>query len=385
MHFINTISEVAAPADFRRLARKRLPPFLFEYIDGGANDEATLRRNAVALEQMTLHQRVMSGVDKPSLSATWFGQTQPLPLALAPVGLTGMFARRGELQAARAASARQIPFCLSTVSVCSLREVKQGSSAAVWFQLYLLRDRGFMRELLSLVKEQQCNALMLTVDMPVPGVRYRDRRSGMSGQYAAVRRYLQALRHPRWAIDVGLLGRPLTLGNVAPLLGQHTGLEDFMGWLAANFDPSLQWRDLEWVRQNWDGPLVIKGIMHPEDAKAAVRLGANAIVVSNHGGRQLDACSASVRVLPAIVDALDRQTLVLADSGVRSGVDVIRMLAAGAQGVLLGRAWIYALAAQGERGVRRLLDLIEHEMRVTMILTGTRSLAELASIQVRES
>jgi L-lactate dehydrogenase (cytochrome) len=367
---------IASTSDFRTAARRRLPRFLFDYIDGGAYAETTLRRNLEDLQRIGLRQRVLADVSQIRLETELFGQRQALPLALGPVGLAGMFARRGETQAARAAKAKGVPFCLSTVSICPLEEVSQAAGAP-WFQLYVIRDRGFSREVLQRAKAAGAPALVFTVDMPVPGARYRDLHSGMSGPYAPLRRYAQAMTHPRWAWDVGLLGRPHRLGNVEAVLGHSSGLEDYKGWLAANFDPAIQWRDLDWIRQEWDRPLIIKGILDPQDARAAADLGADGIVVSNHGGRQLDGAASSARALPAIAEEVGGRLTVLADSGVRSGLDVVRLLALGAKGVLLGRAWAYALAADGERGVTTLLDLIEKEMRVALALTGTTDVARL--------
>lgn len=368
---------VSSTTDFREAARRRLPRFLFDYIDGGAYAERTLARNVADLADLSLRQRVLKDVSRVSTKATLFGVEQAMPIALAPVGLTGMYARRGECQAARAAARKGVPFCLSTVGVCDVDEVARASSAPIWFQLYVLRDRAFMRDLLARAAGAGATTLVFTVDMPVPGARYRDAHSGMSGPNAAARRLMQAVFKPDWAWDVGVMGRPHTLGNVAPVLGANSGLEDFMGWLGANFDPSIQWKDLEWIRELWKGPLVIKGVLDPEDAKAAADIGADGIVVSNHGGRQLDGVLSSARALPAIAEAVGERLTVLADSGVRSGLDVVRMLALGAHGVLLGRAWVYALAARGETGVTQLLDLFEKEMRVAMALTGVNSVAEI--------
>lgn len=368
---------VSSTTDFREAARRRLPRFLFDYIDGGAYAERTLARNVADLADLSLRQRVLKDVSRVSTKATLFGVEQAMPIALAPVGLTGMYARRGECQAARAAAKKGVPFCLSTVGVCDVDEVARASSAPIWFQLYVLRDRAFMRDLLARAAGAGATTLVFTVDMPVPGARYRDAHSGMSGPNAAARRLMQAVFKPDWAWDVGVMGRPHTLGNVAPVLGANSGLEDFMGWLGANFDPSIQWKDLEWIRELWKGPLVIKGVLDPEDAKAAADIGADGIVVSNHGGRQLDGVLSSARALPAIAEAVGERLTVLADSGVRSGLDVVRMLALGAHGVLLGRAWVYALAARGETGVTQLLDLFEKEMRVAMALTGVNSVAEI--------
>ncbi len=368
---------IAATTDFREAARRRLPPFLFHYIDGGAYAEHTLRHNVSDLSQVELRQRVLRDVADLRLDTELFGTRLAMPVVLAPVGLTGMYARRGEVQAARAAAAKGIPFTLSTVSVCAIREVQEASSAPIWFQLYVLKDRGFMRDALERAQAAGVTTLVFTVDMPVPGARYRDAHSGMSGPNAAFRRMVQAVTHPRWAWDVGLHGRPHDLGNISTYRGTPTKLEDYIGWLGANFDPSIAWRDLEWIRDMWQGSIVIKGILDPDDAQDAVRFGADGIVVSNHGGRQLDGVLSTVRALPPIANKVKGQIRILVDSGIRSGLDVVRMLALGADATLIGRAFIYALAAGGEAGVTKLLSLFEAEMRVAMALTGVRSIAEI--------
>ncbi|WP_336171858.1 FMN-dependent L-lactate dehydrogenase LldD [Acinetobacter ursingii] len=368
---------ISSSNDYREAARRRLPPFLFHYIDGGAYAEYTLKRNVEDLSQIALRQRVLNDMSSLSLETKLFNETLSMPVALSPVGLTGMYARRGEVQAAVAADKKGIPFTLSTVSVCPIEEVTPAIKRPMWFQLYVLRDRGFMRNALERAKAAGCSTLVFTVDMPVPGARYRDAHSGMSGPNAAMRRYLQAVTHPQWAWDVGLLGRPHDLGNISKYLGKPTGLEDYIGWLGANFDPSISWKDLEWIREFWDGPMVIKGILDPADAKDAVRFGADGIVVSNHGGRQLDGVMSSARALPAIADAVKGDLTILADSGIRNGLDVVRMLALGADSVMLGRAFIYALAAAGGQGVSNLLELIDKEMRVAMTLTGAKSIADI--------
>ncbi len=368
---------IASTLDFQRAAKARLPRFLFEYADGGAYAEQTLRRNTADLGDIALRQRVLQDVATIDLSTTLFGRAMPLPVVLAPIGIGGMYRRRGETQAARAANARGLPFTLSTVGLCGIDEVRRATDGPLWFQLYVLRDRGFMRDLIANARAAGAEALVFTVDMPVPGARYRDAHSGMSGQHAPLRRLLQAMGRPGWAWDVGLRGRPHRLGNLEPVLGKASGMNDYMGWLGANFDPSIQWRDLDWIRAAWDGPLIIKGILDPDDARAAADVGADGIVVSNHGGRQLDGVLSTARALPAIADAVGDRLTVLADSGVRSGLDVVRMLALGAHGVLLGRAWLYALAARGEAGVAQLLDLIEKEMRVAMTLTGVNTIAKI--------
>jgi L-lactate dehydrogenase (cytochrome) len=372
--------KAASALDYRELARRRLPKFLFEYIDGGSYAELTLRRNVADLESIALRQRVLRDVGNLDLSCHLFGQRLTLPVALGPIGLAGLNARRGEVQAARAAESVGVPFCMSTVSACPLAEVRRGTSKPFWFQLYMIRDRAFMRDLLAQARDSQCSALVFTVDMPVPGSRYRDYRSGLAGAAGlrgALRRAWQAALRPAWAWDVGLRGRPHILGNVAPVLGKNTGLEDFFAWMRNNFDPTVSWRDLEFVRAEWRGPLIIKGILDAEDAVAAAELGADSIVVSNHGGRQLDGVPSTARALPSIVDKVGDRITVLADSGVRSGLDVVRLLALGAKGVLLGRVWVYGLAAAGEAGVAHVLRLIEAEMRVAMALTGATSLAAI--------
>jgi L-lactate dehydrogenase (cytochrome) len=363
--------------DCRRAARRRLPRFLFDYLDGGANDERTLTANTDDLQRIAVNQRVLRNVSRVELGTRLFGRPQAMPVMLGPVGIAGMCARRGEVQAARAANGAGIPFTLSTVSICSIEEVAAASSAPPWFQLYVIRDRGFMREMLERARAVNTAALVFTVDMPVPGVRYRDARSGMSGPFARTRRLLQSVGRPAWTWDVALRGRPHSLGNLSRVLGARSGLNDYMGWLAANFDPAIGWADLDWIRQEWRGPLIIKGILNVADAQAAARFGAEGIVVSNHGGRQLDGALSSVRALPAIADAVGDRCTVLADSGVRSGLDVLRMLALGARGILLGRAWAFALAAGGEERIARLLTSIAYELKTAMALTGARTVAEI--------
>jgi len=370
----------ASISDYRARARQRLPHFLFEYIDGGSYAETTLARNEADLARRALRQRVLRDVSEIGLSSELFGQRLAMPVALAPIGLAGLSARRGEVQAARAAKAHGVPFCLSTVSACPIAEVAEGLGSSFWFQLYMIRDRLFMADLLAAAREARCTTLVFTVDMPVPGSRYRDIRSGLAGApglAGQLRRFGQALARPGWAWDVGLWGRPHALGNVAPVLGGRTGLEDFFAWMRGNFDPRVTWKDLDWVRAAWRGPLIIKGIMDAEDAVMAADLGADGIVVSNHGGRQLDGVPSTIAALPRIADAVGGRLSVLADGGVRSGLDVVRMLSAGAQGVLLGRAWAFALAASGEAGVARMLEIVAAEMRVAMALTGVTTIGQI--------
>ena len=371
---------IASVLDFREAARRRLPRFLFEYIDGGSYAEVTLRKNVSELSDIALRQRVLRDVSALDLTTSLFGREQALPVALAPIGLAGLNARRGECQALRAAEGAGVPFTLSTVGACSLAEVARAASRPFWFQLYMIRDRAFMKDLLAQAAAAKCSALVFTVDMPVPGSRYRDYHSGLAGAdglKGQIWRTAQAAMKPGWAWDVGVRGRPHTLGNVAPVLQGKTGIEDFFAWMRNNFDPSIHWRDLDFIRSEWKGPLIIKGLLDPEDAREAAALGADGIVVSNHGGRQLDGVLSTARALPPIADAVGDKLTVLADGGVRSGLDVVRMLALGAKGVLLGRAWAYALAAQGEAGVTKMLQLIEAEMRVAMALTGCSTIADI--------
>ncbi|KGY13324.1 lactate dehydrogenase [Vibrio tubiashii] len=368
---------ISASTDYRAAAQSKLPPFLFHYIDGGSYGEHTLRRNTEDLAEIALKQRVLKNMQDLSLDTEIFGEKFSMPIALAPVGLTGMYARRGEVQAAKAAENKGIPFTMSTVSVCPIEEVAPAIERPMWFQLYVLKDRGFMKNVLERAKAAGVTTLVFTVDMPVPGARYRDMHSGMSGPNAAARRVFQAMRHPSWAFDVGLFGKPHDLGNISTYRGEPTKLEDYIGWLGDNFDPSISWKDLEWIREFWDGPMVIKGILDEQDAKDAVSFGADGIVVSNHGGRQLDGVLSTAKALPTIADAVKGDLKIFVDSGIRTGLDVVRMLALGADCTLLGRSFIYALAAQGQAGVENLLDLYEKEMRVAMTLTGAKSIHDL--------
>ncbi|WP_251976186.1 FMN-dependent L-lactate dehydrogenase LldD [Salinicola avicenniae] len=370
---------ISSPNDYREAARRKLPRFLFDYLDGGAVSEKTLNDNVTALNAISLRQRVLQGVGAPTLGTDILGSHWSMPAALAPIGACGMYARRGEVQAARAATDAGIPSTLSTVSVCAIEEVAAGASGELWSQLYVLQDRGYMQNSLERAWAAGMQTLVFTVDMPVPGSRYRDRHSGMSGPFATSRQYLQALTHPQWAYDVGYKGRPLSFGNIEAYTRRTMKMDDYMGFLGKNFDPSIAWTDLEWIRETWKGKLIIKGILDPEDARDAVRLGADGIVVSNHGGRQLDGAAPTVRVLPEIAEAVGDDLTVLADSGIRSGLDVVRMLASGAKGVLLGRAYMYALATDGQRGVANLLKLIAADMKVTMTLIGASSPDKIGS------
>ena len=372
----------ASVSDYRALARARLPHFLFEYLDGGSYAEVTLKRNVADLEAVALRQRVLRDVSAIDLSTELFGERWAMPVGLGPIGLSGLYARRGEVQAGKAAAAAGVPFSLSTLSACSIGEVAEKAGPGFWFQLYIVKDRAFVADMIARAKEAGCGAILLTVDLAVPGTRYRDYRAGLSGTPGGgggSRRLAQVLRRPAWAWDVAIHGKPLTLGNLEPLLGSGAALQDLMGWVSSNFDASIGWKDVEWVREQWKGPLLIKGILDPDDAIQAAASGVDGIVVSTHGGRQLDGVSSTARALPRVTEAVGGKVPVLVDGGVRSGLDVVRMLALGADFVMLGRAWAYALAAAGQQGVEHVLRLIDAEMRVALALTGHRSIAEVGS------
>lgn len=365
----------ASVSDFRELARRRLPKIFFEYIDGGSYAEETLRRNVADLEAIALRQRVMRDMTQLDMSVETLGQTLSMPVGLAPVGMAGMYGRRGETQAARAAAAAGVPFCLSTVGVCSVEEVA-ATGTPPWFQLYMLKDRGYMRELLGRAKELGCPVLLFTVDLPTPGARYRDVRSGFtgsSGLSGALNTAWDGIIHPAWTWDVFVHGRPHTLGSVVGAVKESRRVTDFLSWVARNFDRSVTWKDLDWVRETWDGPIVVKGVLDVADAKDAVKAGAQGLVVSNHGGRQLDGVKSSIAALPAIAQAVGSDLEVYMDGGIRSGLDVLKALALGAKACLVGRAWAYALGAGGETQVAKMLSILKAELAVAMILTGCNS------------
>jgi L-lactate dehydrogenase (cytochrome) len=373
---MTSLKRAASVSDYRELARRRLPGILFEYIDGGAYAEVTLRRNLGDMESLELRQRVMRDMSGLDTRIETLGQKMSMPVGLAPVGMAGMYARRGEVQAARAAVLAGIPFCLSTMGICSVEEVS-GVGSPPWFQLYVLKDRGYMRDLLRRAKAAGSPVLMLTVDLPVPGARYRDIRSGfrgLSGLSAFINQAKEGLTHPSWLWDVWANGRPHTLGSVAGVLRDGESVADFLTWIANNFDRSVTWNDLDWVRKEWDRPIIIKGVLDPEDARDAVRAGAQGIVVSNHGGRQLDGVKSSISALPAIAAAVGDDLELYLDSGVRSGLDVLKAISLGAKACFIGRAWAYALAAGGQAAVTRMLETLRSELEVAMILTGCSSI-----------
>jgi L-lactate dehydrogenase (cytochrome) len=372
-----------APAtvlDYRELARRRLPRQLFDYIDGGAYEETTLRANVGDLERVLLRQLVMRDVSTRDSSVELLGQRLALPVILAPVGLGGMFAPRAEVQAARAAERAGVPFIESTVSVCGIEEVARSTSTPPWFQLYVMRDRGYAQELMARAHAVGSPVLVLTVDLAVVGARHRDTRNGMAARasaWAKARRGLDIASHPRWIRDVAVGGKPLTFGNLEKAVPGGRSLSAFRQWVDSQFDPSVTWDDIAWVRENWTGRLLVKGVLDPEDARRAVEVGVDGVIVSNHGGRQLDSVPSSARALPEVVDAVGGQVEVLADGGVRTGLDVVKMVALGAKAVLIGRAWAWSVAAAGESGVRHVLSILNADIDVALGLTGRNSIADV--------
>ncbi len=363
----------ASVSDYRELARRRLPQLMFDYVDGGSFDEATLLANRADLQKIPLKQKVLRDVSALDTAVALFGQKLSLPIVLAPVGFAGMMARRAEVQAAKAAEKAGIPFTLSTVGICPIEEVRRATSQPFWFQLYMMRDRGVVKEIISRAAAANCGALVFTVDLPVLGTRYRDIRNGMGVQLPLLSRLRMAANFaskPGWIHDVGVRGRPLTFGNLAGVVKGANSLGALLHWTTTALDPSVTWKDLEWVRSIWKGPLILKGVLDEADAREAVATGADGIVVSNHGGRQLDAAKSSISVLPRIAEAVGDKTTVLMDGGIRSGQDVTRALALGAKACMIGRAWVYGVAAKGEAGVGAVLETMKRELRTSMALVG---------------
>ncbi|HTT05304.1 MAG TPA: alpha-hydroxy acid oxidase [Steroidobacteraceae bacterium] len=356
--------------DLRALARRRVPRALFDYVDRGAYDEQTLRRNRQELDALQFRQRIMVDLSALSLESTLLGAKVAMPLAIAPIGLGGFVHGDGEIHGARAAAAFGVPFCLSTLSICSIEDVRAAVPEPFWFQVYLMRDRGFNQELIARARAAQCPVLVLTVDLPIQGLRRRDAKNGLTvPPRLTLRNALEIALRPRWALGV-LLGRRRTFGNLASRLVDTGGLSTLSQWIATQFDRSVSWKDIEWIREQWPGRLIVKGILDPEDALAACAAGVDGLIVSNHGGRQLDGAPASIAVLPEVVSAVAGRCEVLFDGGIRSGQDILKALALGARACLIGKAYMYALGAQGERGVTRALGILRDELTVTLALTG---------------
>jgi L-lactate dehydrogenase (cytochrome) len=361
--------------DLRDIARRRLPRAIFDYADGGSYEERTLRRNAADLDALSFRQRVMVDVSDISVRTTLVGVPVTMPLAIAPTGLAGFFRADGEILGARAAAAFGIPFCLSTMSICSIEDVRAATHQPFWFQQYLMRDRGFNQDLIDRAIAAQCSALVLTLDLQVLGERRRDPRNGLTiPPRITLRNALDVARKPAWAMGV-LFGKRRTFGNLAGRIGGSSKIRTLAEWTATQFDATANWRDVEWVRSRWPGKLILKGILDPDDARLGLAAGADAIVVSNHGGRQLDGAPSTISMLPKIVDAINGGCEVLFDGGIRSGQDIAKALALGARAGLIGKTFLFALAAGGEAGVTRALRILHDELRVTLALTGTSNVA----------
>jgi L-lactate dehydrogenase (cytochrome) len=368
---------VASIEDLRELARRKVPRAFYDYAESGSYNEETLRANRADLEKIRLRQRVLVDVSQRSLATTIVGQNVSAPFVLSPIGLLGMQRGDGEILAANAADEAGIPFTLSTMSICSIEQVAAATRKPFWFQLYVIRDREFSKDLLSRAAAAKCSALVLTVDLQVLGQRHRDIRNGMTvPPEFRFKNVVDIAGKPGWLWSI-IKGRSKTFGNLA---GHVKGMENVASlaqWTNQQFDPALNWKDIEWIKKIWPGKIIIKGILDPEDAKLAVKLGADAVVVSNHGGRQLDGASSSIAALPGIADAVGSDTEVLFDGGIRSGSDMMRALALGARACLIGRAYVWGLGAMGQAGVAKAIDILKNELSVTMALTGTVKLADI--------
>ncbi|HEY4983282.1 MAG TPA: alpha-hydroxy acid oxidase [Pseudolabrys sp.] len=363
--------------DLRTLARRRVPRAFFDYADSGSYNEETLRANRADLEAIKLRQRVLVDVSERSLATTIIGQKVSAPIVLAPVGLCGMQHGNGEILSAQAANEAGIPFTLSTMSICSIEDVAEATRQPFWFQLYVIRDRDFSKDILSRAVAAKCSALVLTVDLQVLGQRHRDIKNGMTvPPEIRIKNIIDVASKPAWAWSI-LNGKRKTFGNLAGHVKGMDNVNSLAAWIGTQFDPALSWKDVEWIKKIWPGKLILKGILDADDAKTAVKLGADAIVVSNHGGRQLDGAPSSISALPKIAEAVGSDTEVLFDGGIRTGADIMRALALGARACLIGRAYIYGLGAAGEAGVAKAIDILEKELDVAMALTGTNRIAEI--------
>jgi L-lactate dehydrogenase (cytochrome) len=365
----------ATTEDYRLLAEKRLPTFLYDYVTGGANDEITMAANISDFRKLCLTQQVMRDVSNIDTSTILSGQAASMPLALAPVGMAGMMARRGEIQAAQAAKKAGVPFTCSTVGICSVEEINAATNNAFWFQLYMLHNRDAVLSILERAKAAGCETLVFTVDLAVPGMRHRDRRNRMGTTGLAT--LSQVATRPLWAIDVGLKGKPHTLGNLTDVVEDANSLTGYQTFINDQFDPTVTWKDIEWLRSVWHGKLIIKGVLEDDDARQAMNAGANGVIVSNHGGRQLDSVASSISKLPTVASAVGDQIDVYMDGGVRSGIDVVKAVALGARGVLIGRPWVWAIAGKKEAGLTDLLDTFQKEIAIAMSLMGVNTISEI--------
>ncbi len=371
--------------DLREMSRRRIARAIFDYVDRGAYAEETLRDNRADLQLLTFRQRVGIDVDNRSTRATMLGQQVTMPAALAPIGLCGLNWADGEMLAARAAERFGVPFTLSTMSICSIEDVAGAVTRPFWFQLYVMRDRGFAASLIERAKAAGCGALVLTLDLQIQGQRHRDLKNGLAvPPRLTARTLLDVLGKPSWALNV-LRGKRKSFGNLEGRIPDAKSLTTLSQWIAGQFDPTLSWKDVEWVKQLWGGKLVVKGILDAEDAKIAAQSGADAIVVSNHGGRQLDGTLSSTRALPEIAAAVGDRVEVWMDGGIRSGQDMLRALALGARATLVGRAFVYGLGAMGEEGVALALELMRRELDVTMALCGLRDVRDASPAILRSA
>ena len=370
--------------DLRELARRRVPRAFFEYADRGSYDEITLRDNRRALEAIRLRQRVMVDVDQRNLATTIVGQPVTMPLAIAPTGLTGLQWGGGEILGARAAQAAGIPFCLSTMSICSIEQVRAAVDKPFWFQLYVMRDRGFTRSLIERAKAANCSALMLTLDLQIQGQRHREIKNGLTvPPKLTLANFFDIASKPAWLWRV-LRAPSRSFGNLAGQIGGADSVLTLAQWIAQQFDPTLSWRDLDWIRDLWSGKLIVKGVLDAGDAEIAAKAGVDAIVVSNHGGRQLDGAPASIRALPYVVDAVAGRSEVLFDGGILNGQSLLKALALGARAGLIGKAFLYGLGARGEAGVTQVIEIIRKELSVSMALTGQTDVQRLTREILRD-
>jgi L-lactate dehydrogenase (cytochrome) len=371
------MKNVTCIEDLRTLARRRVPRAFFDYADSGSYSEETFRANRADLEHIKLRQRVLVDVSNRSLATTILGQKVAAPFALAPIGLSGMQHGDGEILAAQAANDAGIPYTLSTMSICSIEDVAEATRRPFWFQLYVIKDRGFSRDILARAANAKCSALVLTVDLQVLGQRHKDIKNGMTvPPEIRLANIIDIATKPNWALSI-LMGKRKTFGNLAGHVKGMENVNSLATWIQGQFDPALSWKDVEWIKKIWPGKLIIKGILDPEDAKTAVKVGADAIVVSNHGGRQLDGAPSSISALPAVAQAVGSDTEVLFDGGIRTGADLMRALALGARACLIGRAYVYGLGAGGQAGVSKAIDILKNELSVTMALTGTNRIADI--------
>ena len=362
--------------DLRLLAKKRVPKAFYDYADSGSYTESTYKANTNDLAAIKLRQRVAINVENRSTKTTMIGQEVTMPVAIAPTGLTGMQWANGEMLGAIAAEKFGVPFTLSTMSICSIEDIDSVTKKPFWFQLYVMRDRGFVKEMIQRAKAVKCSALVLTLDLQILGQRHKDLKNGMSvPPKLTLANMIDLATKPAWALRA-LTGRK-TFGNLVGHVKGGDGILTLSQWTASQFDPTLNWDDVAWIKKEWGGKLILKGILDVEDAKLAVAAGADAIVISNHGGRQLDGAMSSIEALPAIVDAVGHQTEVWFDGGIRTGQDILKATALGAKGSMVGRAFLYGLGAMGEEGVTKMLEILHKELDVSMALTGTKDIRDV--------